>query len=56
MHKTMNTSSSSIAVNNYLRLLKGLSRENKIKMFNGINMRSGYPLVDRRSPFGFLKI
>ena len=28
----------------------------KIKMFNSINMRAGYPLVDIRSPLEFLKI
>jgi hypothetical protein len=28
----------------------------KIKMFNGINMRLGYPLIDIRSPLEFLKI
>jgi predicted nucleic acid-binding protein len=28
----------------------------KIKMFNAINMRHGYPLIDIRSPLEFLKI
>ena len=28
----------------------------KIKMFNAINMRFGYPLIDIRSPLEFLKI
>lgn len=27
----------------------------KIKMFNSINMRLGYPLIDIRSPLEFLK-
>jgi predicted nucleic acid-binding protein len=29
---------------------------NKIKTFNSINMRYGYPLIDIRSPLEFLKI
>ena len=28
----------------------------KIKIFNGINMRQGYPLIDIRSPLEFLKL
>ncbi|GHT02892.1 hypothetical protein AGMMS49525_07080 [Bacteroidia bacterium] len=28
----------------------------KIKMFNGIKMRLGYPLIDIRSPLEFLKL
>ena len=29
---------------------------NKIRLFNAINMRYGYPLIDIRSPLEFLKI
>jgi len=35
---------------------KHIVNYNKIKMFNAINMRYGYPLIDIRSPLEFLKI
>ena len=35
---------------------KHIVNYNKIKMFNAINMRLGYPLIDIRSPFEFLTI
>jgi hypothetical protein len=34
---------------------KHIVNYNKIKMFNAINMRFGYPLIDIRSPMEFLK-
>ena len=35
---------------------KHIVNYDKIKMFNAINMRFGYPLIDIRSPLEFLKI
>jgi hypothetical protein len=35
---------------------KHIVNYNKIKMFNAINMRFGYPLIDICSPLEFLKI
>jgi predicted nucleic acid-binding protein len=35
---------------------KHIVNYNKIKMFNAINLRFGYPLIDIRSPLEFLKI
>jgi len=35
---------------------KHIVNYDKIKLFNGINMRFGYPLIDIRSPLEFLKI
>ena len=35
---------------------KHIVNYDKIKMFNSINMRLGYPLIDIRSPLEFLKI
>jgi predicted nucleic acid-binding protein len=35
---------------------KHIVNYDKIKMFNAINMRVGYPLIDIRSPLEFLKI
>ena len=34
---------------------KHIVNYDKIKMFNAVNMRSGYPLIDIRSPLEFLK-
>ena len=34
---------------------KHIVNYNKIKMFNAVNMRFGYPLIDIRSPLEFLK-
>jgi len=35
---------------------KHIVNYDKIKMFNSINMRCGYPLIDIRSPLEFLKV
>ena len=35
---------------------KHIVNYNKIKMFNAINMRFGYPLIDISSPLEFLKV
>ena len=35
---------------------KHIVNYDKIKMFNAINMRFGYPIIDIRSPLEFLKI
>ena len=35
---------------------KHIVNYNKIKMFNAVNMRFGYPLIDIHSPLEFLKI
>jgi predicted nucleic acid-binding protein len=35
---------------------KHIVNYDKIRMFNAINMRLGYPLIDIRSPLAFLKI
>ena len=35
---------------------KHIVNYDKIKMFNAVNMRFGYPLIDIRSPLEFLKI
>jgi predicted nucleic acid-binding protein len=35
---------------------KHIVNYDKIKMFNAINMRFGYPLIDIRSPLEFLKV
>jgi hypothetical protein len=35
---------------------KHIVNYDKIKLFNAINMRFGYPLIDIRSPLEFLKI
>jgi predicted nucleic acid-binding protein len=35
---------------------KHIVNYDKIKLFNGINMQFGYPLIDIYSPFEFLKI
>jgi predicted nucleic acid-binding protein len=35
---------------------KHIVNYDKIKMFNSINMRFGYPLIDIRSPLEFLKL
>ena len=34
---------------------KHIVNYDKIKMFNAVNLRSGYPLIDIRSPLEFLK-
>jgi hypothetical protein len=41
----------------YIKLwnFKHIVNFDKIKMFNSINLRLGYPLIDIRSPLEFLK-